>query len=62
MFGLVNCSASISARQNTDPSLYFVRTLVKEWLWPMITFVGNYPLVLVFEIFRERFVPEIYSE
>ena len=46
MFGLVNCNASILARQNTDPSLYFVRTLVKEWLWPMITFVGNYHVVL----------------
>lgn len=42
MFGLVNCDASLLARQNTDPKLFFVRTLVKNWLWPIITFFGNY--------------------
>ncbi len=41
MFGFVHCNASILARQNTDPNLFFVRTLVKNWLWPIITFFGN---------------------
>jgi len=41
MFGFVHCNASIIARQNTDPHLFFVRTLVKNWLWPIITFFGK---------------------
>jgi len=41
MFGFVHCNASILARQNTDPNLFFVRTLVKNWLWPIITFFGK---------------------
>ncbi len=42
MFGLVHCNASILAQETTDPKLFFVRTLVKNWLWPIITFFGNY--------------------
>jgi hypothetical protein len=42
MFGLVHCNASVVARQTTDPNLFLVRTLVKNWLWPIITFFGNY--------------------
>lgn len=41
MFGLVHCNASILARQNTDANLYFARTIVKNWLWPIITVFGN---------------------
>ena len=41
MFGLVHCDASLLARLNTDPRLFFVRSLVKNWLWPIITFFGS---------------------
>lgn len=41
MFGLVHCNASIIARQNTDPSLFLIRSLMKNWLWPIITFFGK---------------------
>ena len=41
MFGLVNCNASHVARLSTGPELFFVRSLVKTWLWPIITFFGE---------------------
>lgn len=47
MFGLVQCNASILARNSTDVQLYFVRSLVKNWLWPIITFFGRYIFFLL---------------
>lgn len=41
MFGFVHCNASLLARQATDPQLFFVRVLIKNWLWPIITLFGE---------------------
>lgn len=56
MFGLVHCNASIIARQNTDPNLFLVRSLMKNWLWPIITFFGkssSFALSLQLIVFTE---------
>ncbi|CAF0952405.1 unnamed protein product [Rotaria sordida] len=54
MFGFVYCNASILARQNTDPNLYFVRTLTKHWLWPIITFFGVTGNILAIIVLTKR--------
>ncbi|CAF2861862.1 unnamed protein product [Rotaria sp. Silwood2] len=54
MFGFVHCNASILARQNTDPNLFFVRTLVKNWLWPIITFFGVTGNILAIIVLTKR--------
>ncbi|CAF4560807.1 unnamed protein product [Rotaria socialis] len=54
MFGLVHCNASILARQNTDPNLYFVRTLMRNWLWPIITFFGITGNILAVTVLTKR--------
>ncbi|CAF0814814.1 unnamed protein product [Rotaria sordida] len=54
MFGLVHCNASILARQTTDPTLFFVRTLVKTWLWPIITCFGVTGNILAIIVLTKR--------
>ncbi|CAF1255043.1 unnamed protein product [Rotaria sp. Silwood1] len=54
MFGFVHCNASILARQNTDPDLFFVRSLVKNWLWPIITFFGVTGNILAIIVLTKR--------
>ncbi|UJR36222.1 hypothetical protein I4U23_028954 [Adineta vaga] len=54
MFGFVNCNASLLSRQVTDPNLFFVRTLVKNWLWPIITFFGVTGNILVIIVLTKR--------
>lgn len=54
MFGLVNCNATILARQHTDPELFFVRSLVKNWLWPIITFFGVTGNILAIIVLTKR--------
>ncbi|CAF1482247.1 unnamed protein product [Adineta ricciae] len=54
MFGFVHCNASVLARQNTDPTLLFVRLLVKDWLWPIITFFGVTGNILAVIVLTKR--------
>ncbi|CAF0923468.1 unnamed protein product [Rotaria sp. Silwood1] len=54
MFGLLDCDASILARQTTDPKLFFVRTLVKNWLWPIITCFGVTGNILAIIVLTKR--------
>ncbi|CAF3145012.1 unnamed protein product [Rotaria socialis] len=54
MFELVHCNASILARQTTDPNLFFVRTLVKNWLWPIITCFGVTGNILAIIVLTKR--------
>ncbi|CAF4425292.1 unnamed protein product [Rotaria sp. Silwood2] len=54
MFGLVHCDESILARQATDPKLFFVRTLVKNWLWPIITCFGVTGNILAIIVLTKR--------
>ncbi|CAF1380889.1 unnamed protein product [Adineta ricciae] len=54
MFGLVHCNASLLSRQVTDPKLFFVRSLVKNWLWPIITFFGVTGNILVIIVLTKR--------
>ncbi|CAF0821967.1 unnamed protein product [Adineta steineri] len=54
MFGLVHCNASTIARQTTDSKLFFVRILVKNWLWPIITFFGVTGNILAIIVLTKR--------
>ncbi|CAF1079905.1 unnamed protein product [Adineta steineri] len=54
MFGFVHCNASILARQNTDSDLFFVRILVKNWLWPIITLFGVTGNILAIIVLTKR--------
>ncbi|CAF0860199.1 unnamed protein product [Didymodactylos carnosus] len=54
MFGLFYCNETLLAAAEQDRTLFFVRHLVKNWIWPTLTFFGVTGNILAIIVLTKR--------